>query len=349
MRVLVVSESPHELTSIARYLVERAHTVETAASGSAALRHLERGTPEIVILGWTVSKPATVEVIRRLRSVEGVRHIYSIVVMSDPVASTVSAAFAAGADDLLRRPFLREELVARVGAIERIRQWAAKVLGQVEDPTSKLARLQLGRAGEGAIREDLGSLFQRPLEVRPESSLEGRRVVAVEIPITLVSEGIEYCLQIGLDAASLEATARVLLGSDAEPADAVVDMLRELANVTAGALVGAAESDGVSATLGLPRNAGLVSTWERAPGTAHEITLCIPETPIELSIRLLVTSRELRSLPANELRPGMVLARDVTNGEGGMLMPAATLLTESSVSRLMKVLGGGSTVVVLAQ
>jgi DNA-binding response OmpR family regulator len=52
------------------------------------------------------------------KGTRGQRHIYSIIVMSDANATNVAAAFVAGADDLLRRPFIREELIARVVPIE---------------------------------------------------------------------------------------------------------------------------------------------------------------------------------------------------------------------------------------
>ena len=350
MRVLIVSESAGERAAMARHLVDRAHTVETVGSTAEALKHLDGEGPEIVVLDWaTTSKPSTVDVLHRLRSEEGAKHTYSIVVMSNPVAASVSAAFGAGADDLLRRPFLREELVARVGAIERIRRWASKLLGQTEDLTTKLARLRCEKVGERAIRDDLGALFQQPFEVRPGSSLRGRAVVAVEIPLTMVNEALECCLQIGVDPESLNEAARMLLGEDAGSDDAVADMFRELANVAGGAFVGAAENDGISVTLGLPTNAKPNFEWDKTPGNAQELTLGVPGTSVELSIRILMTSRELRRMRAREVRAGMVLARDVLNREGGVLLPAATHLTASSVDRLLNVVGSDSLVTVLAQ
>jgi DNA-binding response OmpR family regulator len=349
MRVLIVSESSRDLDAMARNLVERAHTVETASTAAAAVRLIDSGTSEVLILDWATSKPSTVDLIQRVRSAEGARHVYTIVVMGQPGAASVSAAFAAGADDLLRRPFLREELVARVGAIERIRRWAAKVLGEAEELSVKLSRLQLGKTAHLAIAQDLGSLFQRPLENRPTANLVGRHMVAVEIPLSLVEEEIECRLQIGVDAASLDEAASLLLGTDTVSAEAVADGLRELANVAGGALVGAAEADGISVTLGLPENAPADFEWAKLPGTAQELTLGIVGTGIELTIRILVSSRELRSLLPKQLRPGMVVARSIGNGEGAVLLPAGICLTEASVERLAAVLNAGSVVVVLAE
>lgn len=349
MRVLIVSESTVDRDAMARYLAERAHTVETAVSTAAAMKQVEGGLCEVVVLDWVTSKPSSVDFLRRLRSVEGSKHVYAIVVMSQPAASSVSAAFVAGADDLLRRPFLKEELVVRVGAIERIRRWATKVLGQAEEIGARLARLRLGQSVDGAIGRDLGSIFERTFDVRAPAVAASQKRVAVEIPISLVDEAIECRLQLGIDADSLAEAAKILLGADAASASAVADMLRELANVAGGAFVGAAEADGFSVTLGLPTDTNLKGAWGKPTGTAQEFTLGLAEGSVELSIRIVVESRELRSLCAKQLRPGMVVARNICNHEGALLLPAATHLTESSVARLAEILGVGAMVVVLAQ
>jgi DNA-binding response OmpR family regulator len=348
LRVLIVSESERDRDTMARCLVGQAHIVETASSTGVGLKQLDAGTTEVLVLDWVTTKPSTTDVIERVRTAEGTRHIYTIVVMAEPAPTSVSAAFAAGADDLLRRPFLREELMARVGAIERIRRWAAKAMGQIEELHAKIARLQLGRAANLAIVEDLGSLLQRPLEPRAATNLAGRRVVAVEIPLSFVEEEIECRLQVAVDAASLDEASSLLLGTNDVSAEAVADVLRELANVAGGALVGAAEADGISATLGLPTNLPPDLEWDKPSGTAQERTLGIVGTGIELTLRVVVSSRELKSLFAKQLRPGMVVARNVGNGEGAVLVPAGTCLTEASVERLATALQAGSVVVVLA-
>jgi hypothetical protein len=126
-------------------------------------------------------------------------------------------------------------------------------------------------------------------------------------------------------------------------------MLRELANVAGGAFVGLAEADGFSVTLGLPTDTDPNGGWDEPAGTAHEFTWGLAEGAVELSIRILVESRELRSLCAKQLRPGMVVARNLCNHQGALVLPAATHLTESSVARLAEIVGAEAMVVVLAR
>jgi DNA-binding response OmpR family regulator len=75
------------------------------------LVRVQAGLFDVVVMEWVTSQPSASDLLVRLRSAEGPTHIHAIVMMTQPTASSVSAAFAAGADDLLRRPFLREELI----------------------------------------------------------------------------------------------------------------------------------------------------------------------------------------------------------------------------------------------
>ncbi len=105
MRVLIVSESTADREAMARYLAERAHAVETAASTAAALKQIEGGPYEVVVLDWVTGKPSSVDLLRRLRTVEGSKHVYAIVVMGQPAAGAVSAAFRRGPMTSCAGPF----------------------------------------------------------------------------------------------------------------------------------------------------------------------------------------------------------------------------------------------------
>ena len=125
-------------------------------------------------------------------------------------------------------------------------------------------------------------------------------------------------------------------------------MLRELANVAGGAFVSAVESDGILVTLGLPTSGAPDRGWGTATGTAQEFVLGVSGVAFELSIRIVMESRELRTLAPRDLRHGMVVARNICNGEGGVILRAGTRLSEASVSRLSTILRPGATVLVLA-
>ncbi|MGD0678361.1 MAG: hypothetical protein ABSC94_23370 [Polyangiaceae bacterium] len=141
--------------------------------------------------------------------------------------------------------------------------------------------------------------------------------------------------------------ATILLGSD-QSTEAVADMLRELANVAGGAFVSVAEADRTSATTGLPTNGDPQHPWGPVTGIAREFLLEITGTPLEISIRIRIESREVESVMPKDLRPGMVIARNVCNDDGAVLLPAGVRITESSTARLTKLLSPAHAILVVA-
>jgi DNA-binding response OmpR family regulator len=293
MKVMVVTESRADREILTKYLVEHAHAVQTASDGDAAFAIIDERSCQVAVIDWVTSKRSSIDLIRRLRSRERDEHVYTIVVMSNPTPASVSAAFAAGADDLLRRPFVREELIARVETIERIRRWAIQILGDVASRAGDLSSLKAWKAANRAIGTDLSDFLDRPLEVRPSTR---RPCMMAELPLSVAEEGIDCRLRVGVDAESVEALARILLTVDGASSEMLADMVREMANVAGGAMVTAADAEGVALAIGVPTSGDPVRDWSEASGTVQEFALGVTGTPIEFSIRISTHSRERLAL-----------------------------------------------------
>jgi chemotaxis protein CheY-P-specific phosphatase CheC len=169
-----------------------------------------------------------------------------------------------------------------------------------------------------------------------------------EVPLSVAEEGIDCRLRVGADAESLEALARILLGVDDASSEALADMVREMANVAGGAMVNAADAEGVALSIGVPTSGDPERDWSEASGTVQEFALGVTGTPIEFSIRISTSSRELLELAAVDLRPGMVVARSVATREGVELAAPGLRLTESTVETIAARLIPTAKVVVLA-
>lgn len=117
MKVLVVEDEPKVARLIARGLAEEGHSVALSGSGPDALARVEAEPYDVVVLdgmlpgldGWTVCK--------RLRETHprlGILMLSARGELRDRVDG-----LAAGADDYLPKPFAFEELLLRLGALER--------------------------------------------------------------------------------------------------------------------------------------------------------------------------------------------------------------------------------------
>lgn len=130
LRALVVDDEPSLAELLAAVLQHAGFTVETAATGSAAVRAARRGAPDVVVLDVMLPDLTGLEVLHRLRAVRpGLPVLF--LTAKDAVEDRV-AGLTAGGDDYMVKPFGVEELLARVLALlRRARAAAAATGGQV--------------------------------------------------------------------------------------------------------------------------------------------------------------------------------------------------------------------------
>ncbi|MFF2043899.1 response regulator [Kitasatospora sp. NPDC058170] len=114
--ILIVDDEPALLRTLRINLSARRYAVRTAASGGEALDRAARTAPDAVLLDLGLPDLDGMEVIRGLRS----RSAVPIIVLSGRSdAADKVGALDAGADDYLTKPFLMEELLARLRAVLR--------------------------------------------------------------------------------------------------------------------------------------------------------------------------------------------------------------------------------------
>ena len=113
-RVLVVEPDDHLAAELAALLEGHGIDVVRIADAAPIIDVLERELPDLVLLEDHLPGLRGVDVCRMLRSTPRWHEQPVIFLTAADSLATRLSAFAAGADDWLRRPFLDEELVARV-------------------------------------------------------------------------------------------------------------------------------------------------------------------------------------------------------------------------------------------
>jgi DNA-binding response OmpR family regulator len=343
MRVLIVDASSQDRDLAARYLQSAGHRIVVANDAKNGLLAVDREPPEVVVLDSLVAGMTPVQVIQRLRAKEQTTRAYVILASAKPCTSELTAAIAAGADDFMRKPLQRDELVMRVGALDRIRGWAAKVFGAANNTFLDLAagaeisRLQAWQQIDRAITKDISELLGRSLVPASAEDAMASSIIGAHMPLTLASEQTEVRLTVGVDAPSLAMLGQLCLGDAAAPEDALRDVVREFANTAGGAFMRAAAQEGVSLTCGLPVDLGIGAFTANKP-TAHQQFVVGPrDGSLRVTFEVEILAKALRRVNVSQLTEGMVLARDLHTESGALLVPGGTRLTSSQIERMSRI------------
>ena len=161
--ILIIEDEPGIVDFLQMGLRHEGFDVRHAPDGAAGLRAYDEMRPSLVILDLMLPGMDGIEVCRRLRA-RGRTPVIMLTARGD-VESRVDG-FAAGADDYVPKPFVFDELLARIRAV--LRRAGEAVPSDVltfEDLRMSLAAHEVSRGGrsvELTAREfDLLALFMR--------------------------------------------------------------------------------------------------------------------------------------------------------------------------------------------
>ena len=117
MNVLIVEDDKSLSMAVKELLECEGFLVDTAYNGIDGLDNALSGIYDIIILDITLPKLNGIEVLQEIRK----KHISSAVLMLTAKSETDDKiiSFKTGADDYLTKPFVTEELIARVWALSR--------------------------------------------------------------------------------------------------------------------------------------------------------------------------------------------------------------------------------------
>jgi DNA-binding response OmpR family regulator len=131
MRVLLVEDYAPLARSMVQGLREAGFAVDSAAEGDEALALADTNPYDAIILDIMVPKVDGLEIVRRLRA-KGSRTAILIITARDQVQDRIEG-LNLGADDYLPKPFVFDEVLARLRAIVRRRYQGVSNTFQVGD------------------------------------------------------------------------------------------------------------------------------------------------------------------------------------------------------------------------
>ena len=123
-RVLLIDDEPRVSRALAYALAGRDVQLQAVPDADDVDALVTPGVPDVVLLDVGLVGQDGLEVCRRLRADPRFRDVPVLLLSGQTDAATKRAGFQAGADDFIPKPFVPEELLARIDAHIRRRQQA---------------------------------------------------------------------------------------------------------------------------------------------------------------------------------------------------------------------------------
>jgi DNA-binding response OmpR family regulator len=115
MPTILIADDDELLAALVQFKLEAAgHRVVVAADGAAALAEASRQRPDLIVLDAMMPVLTGSEVLARLKADPATATVPVIMLTARRAQDDVVSALRAGAADYLTKPFIPEELIARV-------------------------------------------------------------------------------------------------------------------------------------------------------------------------------------------------------------------------------------------
>ena len=146
MKILIAEDDPVSNEMLGFLLSQWGYQVVATRNGSEAWEVLQgNDPPALAVLDWQMPELDGVEVCRRVRLHDGLKHVYLLILTSMSRPDEIVAGLEAGANDYILKPFKAPELRARlrvgVRMVELQRELAERVL-ELEKTLSEVKQLR---------------------------------------------------------------------------------------------------------------------------------------------------------------------------------------------------------------
>ena len=155
-RILIVEDDPASGHVLRTLLQQVGYVAEVAPDGPAALAALEEGRPDLMLLDWMLPGMSGLEVCRHARDRWDALELPILMVTARTDPESVYAAFDAGANDYVTKPFRGAEIRARIEAHLRVRRLAEQHR-RMEDHLRERDKLSTLGLLAGGVAHDLNN------------------------------------------------------------------------------------------------------------------------------------------------------------------------------------------------
>jgi two-component system alkaline phosphatase synthesis response regulator PhoP len=119
VKILVVDDNVEFLNGTHSVLEHYNYTVTSYAEGLPAFKGMVDNVPDLILLDVSLPDVNGVELCRKIKNEEMFKHIPIIMISANQACDDKVSGLNAGADDYIGKPFMIDELIARIEAVLR--------------------------------------------------------------------------------------------------------------------------------------------------------------------------------------------------------------------------------------
>lgn len=116
-KILIADDEPNIVTALEFLLKGQGYDVEVARNGEEALRRIEGGRPDLVLLDVMMPLRSGYELCRLIRERPDWAHIRVVMLSAKGRDAEVTKGLALGADLYITKPFSTRELVDKINGL----------------------------------------------------------------------------------------------------------------------------------------------------------------------------------------------------------------------------------------
>jgi hypothetical protein len=357
MNVLIYDPSQTEGLRLFNLLKERGVPAMFAQDPIRLVSMTKQARTDLVLLCTEKASPELMGIAENLRE----HHLLEpsqIQLVTGPLDEADGIhAFESGIDSILPWGCDAEYLAARIASVVRVLERCERKLGAppfkpggengANLPLRLIFRSKAWRTAPETLRVIVGQfLGQAATNASIGFDAAPQIEKAASIPLMSSVHGVQIRIAIGADNKSALALAGKLFGPDAK--DLVDDMFGEVANVVMGAMKNHFSAEQLAFTGGLPLALPPKELTASATPFAHRHLFAFDIGGARLTMHLGMESKPSAAVTVIELREGMVIARDILNDRGTLLLKGGTRLSSTMVNKLVDLLPPLTSVPVMA-
>lgn len=344
MRILVTGGGGVERQALITALMAAGHALFSAEDRRALMPILQQRAPEVaLVLADSHAEPPA-----DLLSL--VRHTatpspYILLLSSDPSEAFLQKAYECGIDGDMRSSSSAAYVNARVEAVRRRAETGRKPppcptvtpvtagsrasLGGALDLMSRTAAWQSAREN---LKYAAGLFLTLPVCVLEAPPCDPKLDLACSIQMSNVAQELELCITVGADGPGSRSLAAHMFGPEGD--DLAGDLLSEMANIFMGTMKSALGAESLAFSSGVPTL--LNPDVALRPTTTYRLqdAFALDIEGARVVVHLGVASRAKVKVTPMGLLEGMVLAGDVFNPKGALMVGEGTRLSLNMVERL---------------